>query len=976
MEKHTFRAEIPSRISSLKNKIYSSVFIWNYFRLYVFFSFIATSGISGQDTDNIVRPLIRDIAKPYNSLNRSGNRPGFNVRSIEEYTRLNQAQLKEKIFLHIDRPDYIPGDTIWVKAYSWCGSEQVPDTLSKILYIDLLNQEDEIIQSRRLLIQGGLSMGDFNLDSSLSPGRYTLRAYTRWMQNINAGEPFYQTITINPANQICHAECMPVIMRHPGNDSLGIGFRYFEIDPSGDLNSSFNHIVKYSIKIGDQMLDTGQLMVANSTEQFIKCSLAGITEYDSVGIFRISIHDNDISFEKHFQIHLKEGIDIQFFPEGGKLVNGLYSKVAFKAIGTDGLSREVNGVIETGEGEVVTHFASTHKGMGTFMLRPDADKEYFAHLWYNNRKYIVPLPPAEKNGCIMSVHFTGNDNDPYLTIKQNHPGGNFQKIVTGNAYGKIWFSNIVNLSGDSCRIRIPSELLPEGVCRLTVLDNNFKPESERLIYVNKNQRFKISVIPDSSSFETRSKVTLLIKTTRSGEVPVQTDMSLAVVDKELVNNKDAEVTGICDYKLLESELRGYIEDIGFYFKDDSCINYSKLDLLLLTQGYRSFLQDNAYPDEQNIRPEKDFDISGKIKFSGSKSRENKFKYNDVDLILLFQSSAVSFLDQSNPDSLGRFRFKIPLFYGQSHSLIQATSSKGKPLYGEIIINDTLSPPGFTTPIPEHFLIVPSVIENVHRSRAVQKTENSKIPSYGEWTLSLPEITVKARAKNWYRDFENNAIKIVDLDSLDPDGNKYETISDLLIREFGATQQILPHGIKTIFLPCVSIWKDYWYPIYVVDGNTYFNGAEQGEAFLRWLEMILYLRVNEIKRIMVLPPGAVANYYADMNLSMLLKQSLVVIETYYDRPFRGDPRGIKNFILDGLDAPRAFYSPRYEGPSKKSPIYDGRATLFWTPSIRTDTNGQAVIEFYTSDRKTTLEVTINGIAVETGHPGQKQILIKQ
>ena len=108
--------------------------------------------------------------------------------------------------------------------------------------------------------------------------------------------------------------------------------------------------------------------------------------------------------------------------------------------------------------------------------------------------------------------------------------------------------------------------------------------------------------------------------------------------------------------------------------------------------------------------------------------------------------------------------------------------------------------------------------------------------------------------------------------------------------------------------------------------------------------------------------------------MDIRQSLVVIETYSDNSFRGDPQGIKTFILDGLDAPRAFYSPRYEGPLRKSPVYDGRATLLWEPSIKTDTKGQAKIEFFTSDRQTSLEVIVNGIEVGSGNPGQGQALI--
>lgn len=123
----------------------------------------------------------------------------------------------------------------------------------------------------------------------------------------------------------------------------------------------------------------------------------------------------------------------------------------------------------------------------------------------------------------------------------------------------------------------------------------------------------------------------------------------------------------------------------------------------------------------------------------------------------------------------------------------------------------------------------------------------------------------------------------------------------------------------------------------------------------------------------MPPmhTGVAYYAADevYGYPMFIAQSMVVIESYSKNTYRGNAQGIKRFILNGLDAPREFYSPRYEGPSRKNPVYDGRVTLFWNPSIRTDENGEANVEFYTSDRRTALDIIVNGIEVESGYPGE-------
>ena len=755
--------------------------------------------------------------------------------------------------------------------------------------------------------------------------------------------------------------------------------RFFEIDQTCNLNNNYNHEISYSLKIGDHLLQTGNIPVVNTKEHVLKFSLAGISPLDSLADLGISIQDTRISFEKQFHIPLQENIDLQFFPEGGNLINGLESKVAFKAIGADGLGREVTGEIKTDDGKVVASFKSTHKGMGIFMLKPEFKKEYFAHLWYNNQKYIIPLPRVSEEGSVMSVNFTRNNQYPFLSIKRNPSGTINQKYVIGSSYGKIWFSAIVKTFRDSFRLRIPLELLPEGVCRLTVLNADFKPECERLIYVDKNQRFKIEVTPDSSSYEKRSKVTLLIKATDTGGTPVLTELSLAVLDKEQIT-KDAFVHGITAYKLLDSELQGYIENADSYFKNGSCTDKRALDLLLLTQGYRKFLPANLNMEELKFQPEKYLDITGKIKFTGSKSCEKKFNYREIGLTLLSYSEG-SYIEQSNPDSLGKFRFHIPLRYGKSHSVLQATTPKKKPFNGDIFLDNPVAPPQFITPPPVRYNIASTTVEYVNRIQSAKKTEISKDLLSGSIsrTLTLEEVvvTAKAKPKYWHRNFEEYAIKIAKLDSLDPDGNRYRNIYDLLVREFGASWTTVINGNwKTVFLPSIKTIKmggrniSYFCPIYVIDGKTYWNGAGYDFSPLKTLSVF---PVNEIKRIFVIPPmKSIVMHYSSTDITefpQFIYQSMVVIETYSKNTYRGDPQGIKAFILDGLDVPREFYSPRYEGPMKKSPVYDGRATIFWEPSILTDANGQAKVEFYTSDRQTGLEVIVNGIEVENGYPGE-------
>jgi len=782
----------------------------------------------------------------------------------------------EKVYLHFDRPNYMQGDTIWFKAYSWCGYDQVPDTVSRVLYVDLVNPNGKIALKKRVLIQNGISQGDFCLDKNIAPGRYALRAYTHLMLNSNAGEPFCQMVTINPVK--------------------------------------------------------GQ-----------------------------------------YQIPLKDSIDLQFFPEGGTLVIGMESKIAFKAIGTDGLSREVKGSVKDDQGNIVANFASTHKGMGAFLLKPEAGKMYFASMEYNNQQYKFPLPSILREGSTMSVKFSGIKNNPYLSIKYSPSEDSAKKYVVGSAYGKIRFAYAIETTKDSSQLWIPLGLLPGGICRLTVMDAGFKPECERLFYVNKNEKFKIEVTPDSSSYGTRSKVTLFIKTTSSDGAPLQTDLSLAVLDKGQIV-KDENAVGIGTYKLLTSELKGYIEDAGFYFKNDSCIRSSELDLLLLTHGYRRFLEDSTNFGKQKFEPERDFVISGKIEMSDKKQKNKNFDYRNINLNFVCWGGGEHFVNM-NPDSLGRFRFHSPLFYGKSNAFLNASTLKNKPFKGNIFIDEDVETFPFAMPlsVQNNTPSLPSTY--VNQFQEVKKEELSVIGKDHLKTIALKEVVIKARDKFWYRRFEAKAKKIVNLDSIDPTGKKYESLNSLLVREFGAKEIFIPReAIKTVRMPSRGMGPDYYFPIYVINGATYFYGVEPVDVFMSKLSYLSLMRVNEIKKIMVIPPKEdIVLYYANPALHFEIEQSMVVIETY-NKGYRGNPEGGKKIILEGLDAPRVFYSPRYEGSSKENPVSDRRTTLYWGPSIMTDANGQAKVDFFTSDSKTSLEVIINGIEIESGHPGQIEALI--
>jgi hypothetical protein len=281
-------------------------------------------------------------------------------------------------------------------------------------------------------------------------------------------------------------------------------------------------------------------------------------------------------------------------------------------------------------------------------------------------------------------------------------------------------------------------------------------------------------------------------------------------------------------------------------------------------------------------------------------------------------------------------------------------------------------------------VIPPVKEIFKPLQIEKKNQVVKEKLYGTMQGTLKEVivTAKANSRNWFKNYDKDAKRIANLDSLDPGGDKFRDLNDLLIREFNAIPYFDPvDNYFTALLPCIQTicfggCRSYWFQIYVVDGNTYWNG--EGFDFTM-LKTISSFPVYEIKIIMVIPPmKSIVIHHAWIKIydfPQFIMQSMVVIETYSKDTYRGDPPGIKTFLLDGLDSPRVFYSPSYEGQKRQNPVYDDRATLYWDPSLKTDSSGQGKVEFYTGDRKTSLEVIVNGIERINGYPGGKYLLIK-
>ncbi len=83
---------------------------------------------------------------------------------------------REKVYLHFDNSSYYVGDTIWFKAYTVYAENNMPSTISKPLYVEMLDQTGHITQRQIIELNSGEGHGQIILNESTMSGYYEIRA--------------------------------------------------------------------------------------------------------------------------------------------------------------------------------------------------------------------------------------------------------------------------------------------------------------------------------------------------------------------------------------------------------------------------------------------------------------------------------------------------------------------------------------------------------------------------------------------------------------------------------------------------------------------------------------------------------------------------------------------------------------------------------------------------------------------------------
>jgi hypothetical protein len=351
------------------------------------------------------------------------------VSSLNSYSTYH---LKEKVYLHTDRNYYLCGEILWFKAYVENAINNHPLTVSKVVYVELLNKEHDPVLQAKIAINNGNGNGSFSLPLTLETGNYELRAYTNWMKNDSAFHFFKKIITVVNTTQ--------------------------NLDPN-------------------------------------------------------IVHN-------HFRY------EAQFFPEGGNLVNGLPSVVAFKINDNYGKGVDANGVIVDQSNDTVLHFQTSHFGMGKFMLTPEPGKNYYAIISFSDKSSLVKdLPKAYSNGMVMQLEDEGSDVK-ISVASSGQPSSEIYLIAQNNRI--VVASQSARTENGNAVFLIKKNDLKDGLCQITLFNENRQPVCERLYFKRPTKKLLIEAKADESVYKKRIPVNISLSTSDESSKLLAGNLSVSV----------------------------------------------------------------------------------------------------------------------------------------------------------------------------------------------------------------------------------------------------------------------------------------------------------------------------------------------------------------------------------------------------------------------------------------------------------------
>lgn len=667
----------------------------------------------------------------------------------------------------------------------------------------------------------------------------------------------------------------------------------------------------------------------------------------------------------------KEKFSLRFFPEGGQLVQTVTSRVAFKAESTTEADVKIEGTIFSADGNKIGTLQTLHNGMGRFTYTP-SEKAAIAKMTYKGELYQFSLPQALPVGYVvnvtnkpgaLSIQVSCNTATPHdtLAIFMSHQGQPF-------AYRLV-----------SCTAETPSTFLvrtkdiPAGVLQISLINRAGATLCTRFSFVTPKTQLRITPAGLKPVYTPYAPIRCQLQVTNAAGQPIQSNLSVSVRDAVRSDYLEYDNNIYTDL-LLTSDLKGYIHQPGYYFAGASLQKQTELDVLLMIHGWRKYdmsqlISTASFSPLQS--PETSLILRGQIK-----SLIQKNELQNIAVSVMAKTDSVIIAGSTVTNEQGHFEIPVEDFENTMEAVFQ-TKQKGKEQkkMTSILINRNFSP---TLRSYEYNEWHPQWKEVSRWMQATKQIDSLYLDSIRQvdnlHLLNTVEVVAKRRKTPTLKThiYQQSLDAYYDIrqsiDKLRDEGKEIYTLPEIMEKltpffrwdrqndTYSYKQKPICYFLGGRMLASTEIASmltevDGLQSIYICEGANAFDGGTFKDAQVSSIENAPRDFDHE-ERVNVTELSKYVVFY-------LTPLPLRDIENKQQQA----ARGTRQTIIQGYNRPLAFYSPIYKD-ALPPVLPDQRRTLYWNPSIRTDSNGKVTIDCYNSNYSASLiiraETISNGI----------------
>jgi hypothetical protein len=841
------------------------------------------------------------------------------VTDSVEYRMQHQLMAfpQEKIYVQTDKAGYLSGERIWFRAHMVDALTHQPIFLSRYIYVELVSPLDDLV--RRVKIRPdsiGAYSGYIDLEDDLAQGVYTIRAYTQYMRNISEDFFFRRHIQVLDPFSL---QLEPLVEFEVKKNDLHVSLQFIDRQQNDTITPEV-----VTSKIGHNAIKTLKPNKDGVYQLDVRLS-----DKDKNRTLLLGLIYNGRKYNRYYTIPGDQAeYDLQFFPEGGSIIPGVISQVAFKALGTDGMGANITGTLYDSADNEILSFKSQHLGMGLFHFIPSENETYHVICWNesgNHKRF--ELPASQPAAYVITARNAGTQLR--ITHSRGREATQDKVSLLIHHKGLALFHEKWNPLKEM--YSIANKDLPTGILNLLLLNSKNEVLSERLLFnFNEAEFARLEANTSAPTYKRREHISIALKLTDQDMTPISGNMAISVTDKESVLTDST--MNIISTLLLSSELRGFIEMPSSYFKDGE-INKNAIEALMLTQGWRRYdipaVLNGKIEIPEAFEPELAQRVTGKADGIFSSLKEGQ-----ITLLARLDSMVSSQVTQA--DEKGRFSFDMEYPEGTS-ILVQSLSIKGGSINTINLDQETFPKlTGSTLPLKSEAVNRHNTIQDSYLKLANEDYTQKN----GIRTIMLEEFTVTAQSLDKYK--ESMFYSPINATGV-------QTAEDIDKMSVSSLKALLQRQSGLLFRGDILTTTRSELPVLFVIDNMKF------EDFSSQIDNI---EVTSIESIFVLRDNtSMPGFYPDNSGAVVITTKM---GEYQDSSRRST--NIDEIIPLSYQQEAIFYSPSYDTPEKtESTIPDLRTTIFWKPNVQFSVEGDAVIDFYSADSPGVYQVIGEGVS---------------